>query len=263
MTLNKDTNIGNVLFIVEGAKSEFAILKHIFTHILNYTFIANKRHHEEFEQYKSTKNNYSTVAVINTKESNIKFAGASGEEYINELYERLINEFDFDVDNANIFFLFDRDHQSNKDPDFIKELIRTLKNPLDNDKNKAGELLLSYPGIESYKLSCSENDIHLLNDNLDSGKKIVFCNQLKTLLNEKGLGNIQNLTEEHIVHACSEFLKYLIYTKNSFNPEIDLDDFSQKSLDIFEIQENNLAQKGYNDFFSMLSLAFLQLGIIS
>ena len=261
MTLNKNKNIGTVLFIVEGDKSEFAILKHVFKHILNYSLITKNRH-SDFEQYKSTVNSHSTVAIINTKYSNIKYAGESGNEYLDSLYERLINEFDFEIDNSWIFFLFDRDHHSNNNPAFIRNLIRTLKNPLDNGENRAGELLLSYPGIEAYKLSCSENDIHLINDNLAPDKKIVFCNQLKTLVNDKGLGNIQSFKDIHILHACSEFLKYLIYTNNSFSPETDLDDFSSKSLSIFNIQEDNLNTKNYNDFFSMLSLAFLQLGIL-
>lgn len=261
MTLNKNKNIGNVLFIVEGDKSEFAILKHVFKHILNYSLITKNRH-SDFEQYKSTVNSHSTVAIINTKYSNIKYAGESGNEYLDSLYERLINKFDFEIDNSWIFFLFDRDHHSNNNPAFIRNLISTLKNPLDNGENRAGELLLSYPGIEAYKLSCSENDIHLINDNLAPDKKIVFCNQLKTLVNDKGLGNIQSFKDIHILHACSEFLKYLIYTNNSFSPETDLDDFSSKSLSIFNIQEDNLNTKNYNDFFSMLSLAFLQLGIL-
>ena len=261
MTLNKNKNIGNVLFIVEGDKSEFAILKHVFKHILNYSLITKNRH-SDFEQYKSTVNSHSTVAIINTKYSNIKYAGESGNEYLDSLYERLINEFDFEIDNSWIFFLFDRDHHSNNNPAFIRNLISTLKNPLDNGENRAGELLLSYPGIEAYKLSCSENDIHLINDNLAPDKKIVFCNQLKKLVNDKGLGNIQSFKDIHILHACSEFLKYLIYTNNSFSPETDLDDFSSKSLSIFNIQEDNLNTKNYNDFFSMLSLAFLQLGIL-
>lgn len=262
MKLNKDLNIGNVLFIVEGEKSEFAILKHIFKHILNYSLITNNRKQEEFEQYKSFKNPNSTVAVINTKYSNIKYAGESGYEYLDSLFERLINEFDFEIDNAWIFFLFDRDHHSNKDPDFIRNLINILKNPLDNGLNRAGELLLSYPGIEAYKLSCAEDNVHLVNDTLDSDKKIVYCNQLKGFVNDKELGNIQTFNENHLLHACSEFLNYLIFTNNDFDFETDLDDFSDKSLNIFDIQENNLNTKKYYDFFSMLSLAFLQLGII-
>ena len=55
MTLNKNKNVGNVLFIVEGDKSEFAILKHVFKHILNYSLITKNRH-SDFEQYKSTVN---------------------------------------------------------------------------------------------------------------------------------------------------------------------------------------------------------------
>ena len=260
MTFNKQQNIGNVLFIVEGAKSEFALLKHIFTRILNYSLILNKRHHDNFEQYKSSENKFSTIAVINTKESNIKFAGEGGDQYLDQIYETLINDYDFDVDNASIFYLFDRDHHSNNNPKFIEILISKLKNPLDNNEYKAGELLLSYPGIETYKLSFTKNNIHLINDSLDN--KIIYCNQLKTFVDTEGLGNIQKVNHENLLNACEEFFTYLSYINSNFDINNDLDDFSPKSLKIFNIQENNLHTKGHYDFFSMLSLAFLQLGII-
>ena len=262
MKLNNNKNIGNVLFIVEGEKSEFAILKHIFKHILNYSLITKNRHQTDFEQYKSNANPHSTVAIINTQQSNIKYVGESGDDYLDVLYEELINKYDFEIDNAWVFFLFDRDHHSNKNPEFIKKLIGTLRNPLDNGEIRAGELLLSYPGIEAYKLSCAEVDVHLINDDLPQDKKIVVCNQLKPFVAAKGLGNIQTFNSDNILNACNEFLKYLIYTNNNFDSNTDLDDFSSKSLQIFNIQEDNLSNKGYNDFFSMLSLAFLQLGIL-
>ena len=66
----------------------------------------------------------------------------------------------------------------------------------------------------------------------------------------------------NIINACTEFLNYLKYINTDFDINNDLDDFSPKSLKVFNIQENNLHIKGYFDFFSMLSLAFLQLGII-
>ena len=43
MKFNKDKNIGRVLFIVEGSKTEFSILKRIFCNILKYNYIAKKR----------------------------------------------------------------------------------------------------------------------------------------------------------------------------------------------------------------------------
>lgn len=263
MTINPKQCIGNVLFIVEGAKSEFAILKHIFTKIFNFSLIIKKRYKDTFEQYKSNNDNYSKIAIINTKESNIKFVGNDGEQYLDQLFETLINKYDFDVDNSSIFYLFDRDHQSNKDVTFIKSIITILRNPLDNGNNKAGELLLSYPGIETYKLSFLKDDIHLLNDTFPPDKKIVYCNQLKNLIHKEGLGNIGIINQSHIMHACNEFLNYLLYTANDFDIDKDLDDFSEKSIKIFDNQEKSFTTKGYYDFFSMLSLAFIQLGLIN
>lgn len=39
MKLNKDKHIGRVLFIVEGSKMEFSLLKQIFCNLLGYRYI--------------------------------------------------------------------------------------------------------------------------------------------------------------------------------------------------------------------------------
>lgn len=74
--------------------------------------------------------------MINTEESNIKFI-AKDNEYLNNLFIELITEYDFDVDNAAIYYVFDRDDHSNTDNEFIKSLMSSLVNSRDNpDYNK-------------------------------------------------------------------------------------------------------------------------------
>ncbi len=43
MKLNKDKSIGRVLFIVEGGRTEFSLLKKIFVDILDYNYIERRR----------------------------------------------------------------------------------------------------------------------------------------------------------------------------------------------------------------------------
>ena len=43
MKLNKNKSIGRVLFIVEGSRTEFSILRRIFCNILGYSYIEKRR----------------------------------------------------------------------------------------------------------------------------------------------------------------------------------------------------------------------------
>ena len=43
MKLNKNKRIGEVVFIVEGEKHEFNLIKRIFTDVLGYTQIQKRR----------------------------------------------------------------------------------------------------------------------------------------------------------------------------------------------------------------------------
>ena len=43
-----------------------------------------------------------------------------------------------------------KDPKSNNNPGLIEDYILSLANPYDNAEYKAGQMLLSYPGIESY-----------------------------------------------------------------------------------------------------------------
>lgn len=62
--------------------------------------------------------------------------------------------YDFDIDDAAIYYLFDRDPESNVNPDLIKSLIAMLTNSRDNENYmRGGMLILSYPSIEAYEIS--------------------------------------------------------------------------------------------------------------
>ena len=116
--LNKQKNIGRVLFIVEGSKSEFVILRKIFCDILQYEYIEKRRNQPDTFQSKNS--SFSRVAVINTKESNIRDI-TENESYLDDLFDMLITEYNFPVDQAAIYYLFDRDPESNTDVDRIKD----------------------------------------------------------------------------------------------------------------------------------------------
>ena len=76
-------------------------------------------------------------------------------DYVYEVFDVLCNEYDFPVDSSAIYYLFDRDPESNTDIALIEKYIDELSNPYgcNNEGYLRGQLLLSYPSIESYIIS--------------------------------------------------------------------------------------------------------------
>ena len=98
--LHKDKNIGKVLFIVEGSRTEPYIMTKLFTSILDYQ-LETKLREKGYKQYNSKVNPDSKIFVINAQQSNIRFI-EKDDGYLNNLFKELIEEYDFDIDNAAI-----------------------------------------------------------------------------------------------------------------------------------------------------------------
>ncbi len=247
MKLNKDKNIGQVLFIVEGEKTEFSLLQRIFCNVLGYNLIGKKRNGKS--TFISNTNAHSIVAVINTSSSNID--SINDTEYLDAVYEKLINEYDFPVDRSAVFFLFDRDPKSNTDCTGIENLFTILKDPYDNGLYQAGLLLLSYPSIEAFTVSnfhetsclCFERGAEV-KAYADKHNKVIQLNKL---------------TETTLLHATKEFYTHI---KENCNNEVDLDNLSILNQDIYADESEYHAYTSTYKLFSMLTAAFLYLGII-
>lgn len=249
MKINKDVSIGKVLYIVEGSSTEFNLLKRIFCNVLGFEYIEKRRNKQNVFRKESNEFSRSTIAVINTSNSNIK--DISDEAYLDELFQMLINEYHFPVDKASIYYLFDRDPVSNTDAEAIRRYIDTLKNPMDNDDGmKAGLLLLSYPCIESYMVSSFQKSAYEV--------KMGIGKHLKGYIGQNNAIQMNKISEETLLFAADEFAEYLRY----HGLEWDVDEFSETSRTVFEIQEDNYISKGGFELFSMLTLSFIQMGII-
>jgi hypothetical protein len=247
MKINKDIPIGRVLFIVEGSSTEFTLLRRIFCNVLGFEYIEKRRNRQSVFYKPNNKN--STIAVINTSDSNIK--DISDDDYLDELFEMLINEYHFPVDKAAIYYLFDRDPASNTDAEAIRQYINTLKDPMDNeDEMKAGLLLLSYPCIESYLVSSFQENAHEIEFGIGANVKTYIGNNSSIQMNK--------ISENTLLFAATEFLSFLKH----FCIDLDIDEFSEASRTIFELQEEKYKSTGVYHLFSMLTLAFIQLGII-
>lgn len=249
ITLNKNKSIGKVLYIVEGEKTEPYILHRIFTKILEYNVEIIKRN-KPYHQYTCSTNHNSRVFVINSEESNICFIEKNN-NYLNNMFKLLIEDYDFDVDNSAIYYIFDRDSHSNNDVTFIKDLISTLGNSRENDNYlRQGMLLLSYPSIESFTMSNFHNNS--FNEEVSTGTDLKQkLNTLKYFPN--------NINEETLKFAVSELLKSFNQMNiNNYN----LDDFSNCNMDIFNFEEENYSNNKMYRILSLLCISLLDLGIL-
>ena len=241
MKLNKDKHIGRVLFIVEGSRTEFSILRQIFCNLLGYSYIEKRRSRPTY--FVSTNDRFSKVGVINTQESNIRDI-SENEAYLDEVFDILREQYRFPV------YLFDRDPKSNTDSALIEKYILSLTNPYDNDDYKAGQLLLSYPSIESYIISNFRDTTNI--------PRFLLGKDVKAYIGGNTDIQINKISEETLIKAADEFFRYLSSEQISF----DVDEFSEASHAVFTKQETEyLSGQGFR-LFSMLTLAFLQMGII-
>ncbi|MBQ3513653.1 MAG: hypothetical protein IJA32_07635 [Lachnospiraceae bacterium] len=248
MELVKNKRIGKILFIVEGSKHEFSLIKKIFEDILGYKRIEKRRTKTTY--YQSQTDSHSVVAVINTKTSNI--GSINENEYLDVIFQELLERYDFDVNNAAIYYLFDRDPISNTDSKLILNLIRTLKNSRENENNLlGGMLILSYPSIEAYEVSNFYDATYLQSAEIgDNVKKFIASNAKNISLNK--------ISAESIVHACNELLNYATEHKIT----LDFDNFANANERIF-LEEEQYYQKNHSYFLlSMMSCVLLDLGIL-
>lgn len=249
INLNKDKSIGKVLYIVEGPKTEKFLLRKIFTDIFDYQFEAKTRSHP-YQIFNKKDNPYSKVFVINAAQSNIKNI-KKDDEFLNNLFIELIENYDFDIDNAAIYYLFDRDAESNTDAVFIKELLNTLTNSRENDNNyRQGFLLLSYPAIESFTLSCFEKNSFSL--------KIKLGSELKQYLDSKKI-NQSRITDVNLELAADNLVDSLISINND---NFNVDDFKELNIKIFDLEEKLYAKESVYNCLSLLAISLIDLGLI-
>lgn len=247
--LNKGKSIGKVLYIVEGSHTEPYILRKMFGGIFDYQ-IEEVLRGKGYKKYNSKVNPTSQIFVINAEESNIKHISKDN-EFLNNLFIELIENYDFDIDNAAIFYLFDRDSKSNTDSNFIRGLLKTLGNSRDNHGyGKQGILLLSYPSIESFTLSNFEENSF---DNL-----FALGDDLKRHLDSKHY-NHQRISDETLAFATKElFDSFCKMNVENF----DIDNFGDCNNSIFEYQEECFSKENAYHILSLLCISLVDLGLI-
>ena len=246
--LNKNKRIGKVLFIVEGEKTEFNILHKIFTKIFDYQYESHKRS-GKYKIYNKKDDPFSSIFVINSKQVQMK--SLNDYEYLEELYVKLQDEYKFPVENASIYYIFDRDVETNPKVEIIEELIDKLNNSKESDTfDIQGLLLLSYPSIEAFITSnFIENTFE---EEFDLGKN------LKRYCHDNHCSH-QKINEDTLKLSIKEMHGALDIMEIS---SYDLDDFAKTNKQIFNFQESNYKKNKKYRLLSLLCIALIDLGLI-
>ena len=250
--LNKEKNIGKVLFVVEGPKTEKYLLWKIFAQVFDYQVEAITRDNP-YQIYNKKDNPYSKVFVINAEESNIKYIKKDN-QFLNNLFKTLIEDYNFDIDNSAIYYLFDRDPESNTNADFIRELLGVMTNPRENDHfYRQGILLLSFPSIESFTLSCFCENSFFVKHHLGS--------ELKGYLDQKKI-NHSRIDDDAIALSVKNLFEAI--QQITHKPSFDVDHFKETNIQVFDYEEKafTLNSESLYNCLSLLAVSLIDLGLI-
>lgn len=258
--LQKGKRIGQVLFIVEGEKTEPNLIYKIFSGIFGYQMDRLYRN-GAYRVFHRTDDPNSKITVINTEESNIRFIDKDN-DFLNRMFTTLIEDYQLDIDNAAIYYLFDRDPASNTDDVFIRNMLQNLSSARDinADMTRQGMLLLSYPCIESFVgMNLLVNSIQYCWANgVQNGS------DLKRALHKDGL-LANNINEQTILHCADELfhsLKMIGIDTETESFMNSLDHFAESNSSIYEWQELCLKENGQHGLLSLMAVALLDLELI-
>ncbi len=148
--IDKSKNIGNVIFVVEGGRpetggTELRLLKKIFADILGYEVQELRRGCDEFIGH-GVNPQYRVFALNLPKNQLTQMT----DDALDTLYARISGEFGIKPEDCPIFYLYDRDYLSYKPNELRGKYVKRYTDPYSNENGDIGQLLLSYPAIESY-----------------------------------------------------------------------------------------------------------------
>lgn len=249
--LNKAQNIGNVIFVVEGGRAETSgtelrLLKKIFSDILGYEVQELRRGCDEFIAHGSNPN--FRVFALNLPKNQLT---QMTDKALDGLYRRLNEDFNIKPEDCPIFYLYDRDYLSYKPNELRKRYVKRYTDPYSDENGNQGQLLLSFPSVESYLLSCIQDNTFQ--------QSFFLGKDLKPELTKTGFSEESIETEEHLIHAAVEMDKGL----DAFGlGEYDLDSLAPTLLGIYDGQQQKCKEDKTFSALSLISMALLELGVI-
>lgn len=242
--INKNKNIGRVVYIVEGNKDEPQLLIDIFNKLLNYSIVKYDRNKDSIIELKNENNKYSRVYIIPSKESAISLLDLN-DEYFDNLFMQLQN-YNLDIDNSALYFLFDRDRKSNR-PNVITNKINYFNNSRDNGLYRNGLFLLSYPSIEAFYLNCNNDK------NEFSGGKAI-----KDYL----AGNNNEINDDSLIACTKEVISIINEIINETFIVDMLDDFRNINDNVFNYEEKYYLRNNVYRTLSLFIFSLIDLNLI-
>lgn len=249
--IDKSKMIGNVIFVVEGGRpdtggTELRLLKRIFADILEYEVQELRRGHDEFIAHGH--NPHFHVFALNLPKNQLT---QLTDDATNAVYRRVSEEFHLKPEDCPIFFLYDRDYLSYKANELRGPYVRRYTDPYGDDHGNQGQLLLSYPAVESYVLSCFQTNVYEQSFFLGKDLKSELA---KASLSEEDISN-----EDHLIHAATEMDAGL----EAFGlGQYDLDGLAPTLLEVYDCQQEKFGKDGSFSLLSLISMALLELGIL-
>ena len=245
--LDRERNIGTVVFILEGAGTEFDLLETVFVKILGYQVEELKRNEPSGDIILRGNNPYSRVIGLNLKGNHL---GDINDPELNALFHRLSSELGVKPEDAPVYFLYDRDVLSYEE-DEVRSYAERFQDPYANTDGSQGQLLLSYPALESYLVSCFQDESWKLRYQL--GK------DLKTYAAQHSCQKQMLRSETHLSHAAEEMDTAL---ENLGCGTYDLDALGPALLAAYDAQQESYKKEGTFSLLSLFSMALLELGIL-
>ncbi len=242
--INSNKRIGRVVFLTEGPKDEPNLLEAIFCDVLGYDVAVYDKRNGSTKRFVKRADPYSRIYVAAMPTSSIKNLPIT-KDYEDEIYNAL-KQYGLQMNEAAVFYLFDRDYQSNKQA-AVESSIGSLRNPYDNGESMAGALLLSYPCLQAYY--CEAHGIDVAFDSSHEAKVYVNTNSLK------------DLNDRDVYTAASDMLGALKEIRRRDFAVSELDDYSLINRDVYRYEEARRATQKYRTL-CLLSLALFDLGVL-
>lgn len=247
LKINLKKKINTIVLVVEVAEYEFELLKQIFRNVLHYSLLTKSRNKHEFKEYNEfimKGNEDSKIIIVNTINSNIGTI-SDDEVYRNELYILLYEKYGLDIKNVPVYYIWDRDQESNKGK-VVLSLLNKLSNAYENENYENGLLLLSYPCCESYTISNFEKNIKTVEGSI------------KDYTRKNGY-SLNRIDKYKIQRAVLEMCKAL----DGMNIIFDIDNMKKTNVDAFNFEENYFKKNNTYLLLSFISVVLIDLGIIS
>lgn len=249
--IDASRNIGKVIFVVEGGRpeggTELRLLKAIFTDILGYeTKELRRGADDEFVLHGS--NPYSVVYGLNLAKNQLT---QLTEESMDSLFRRLRDEFGLKPENCPVFFLYDRDVKSYKKNELRTKYVIKYTDPYGTADGSQGQLLLSYPSVESYTVSCFGTA--LSKDRYELGA------DLKKDLEPHPVKETDIREMRHLIRAAEKMDEAL---RELGCADYDLDDLAPTLLAAYDAEQTLYKQEGGFSLLALISLALMELNVL-